>query len=49
MQVVDIDHNMPETGKYTGGIDAQEKYTALWVRQTPTPTSTTRAKQDSEN
>jgi ribose transport system substrate-binding protein len=49
MQVIDIDHNMPETGKYTGGIDAQEKYTALWVRQTPTPTSTTRANQDSEN
>jgi ribose transport system substrate-binding protein len=51
MQVIDIDHNMPETGKYTGGIDAQEKYTALWVRPTPTPnpTSTTPADQDSEN
>lgn len=47
MQVVDIDHNMPETGKYTGGIDAQEKYTALWVRETstpvPSPTSSTTA------
>jgi hypothetical protein len=37
MQVVDIDHNMPETGKYTGGIDAREKYTSLWVRETSTP------------
>lgn len=38
MQVIDAGHNMPETGKYTGGIDAQEKYSALWVRETPTPT-----------
>jgi hypothetical protein len=29
---------MPDTGKYTGGIDAQEKYAKLWVRATPTPT-----------
>jgi len=53
MQVIDIDHNMPETGKYTGGISAQEKYTALWVRPTPTPaprpTSTTSSNEDSEN
>jgi ribose transport system substrate-binding protein len=51
MQVIDIDHNMPETGKYMGGIDAQEKYTALWVRPTPTPNpnSTTPADQDSDN
>lgn len=38
MQVVDHDHNMPETGKYTGGIDAQARYTALWVRASATPT-----------
>jgi hypothetical protein len=38
MQVVDVDHNMPETGKYTGGVSAREKYTSLWVRETPTPT-----------
>jgi len=53
MQVIDIDHNMPETGKYTGGISAEEKYTALWVRPTPTPaprpTSTTSPNQDSDN
>jgi ribose transport system substrate-binding protein len=53
MQVIDIDHNMPETGKYTGGIDSQEKYSALWLRQaqtpTPQPTSTTRVNQNSEN
>ncbi len=51
MQVVDIDHNMPETGKYTGGIDAQEKYTALWVRATPTPTPspTNGTNQNDEN
>jgi hypothetical protein len=51
MQVIDVDHNMPETGKYTGGVDAQEKYTALWVRPTPTPTpmSTTSATTNNGN
>lgn len=49
MQVVDIDHNMPETGKYTGGIDAQEKYWKLWVRATPTPTPTTGTNPNDEN
>jgi ABC-type sugar transport system substrate-binding protein len=51
MQVVDIDHNMPETGKYTGGIDAQEKYAALWARTAPTPTprSTTSATPNNGN
>jgi ribose transport system substrate-binding protein len=49
MQVVDIDHNMPETGKYTGGIDAQEKYSKLWVRATPTPTPTNGTNPNDEN
>ena len=49
MQVVDIDHNMPETGKYTGGIDAQEKYSKLWVRTTPTPTPTNGTNPNDEN
>nr|KGA07689.1 MAG: hypothetical protein GM42_1025 [actinobacterium acMicro-1] len=49
MQVVDIDHNMPETGKYTGGIDAQEKYAKLWVRATPTPTPTNDTNPNDEN
>ena len=49
MQVVDIDHNMPETGKYTGGIDAQEKYAKLWVRATPTPTPTNGTNPNDEN
>ncbi|CAB4889793.1 unannotated protein [freshwater metagenome] len=40
MQVVDIDHNMPESGRYTGGVDAEKKYTALWLHPTPTPTPT---------
>jgi hypothetical protein len=47
MQVVDVDHNMPETGKYTGGVNARDKYTSLWIRETstatPTPTSTSTA------
>jgi hypothetical protein len=38
MQVVDVDHNMPETGKYTGDFDYAAKYTALWLRPTPTAT-----------
>jgi hypothetical protein len=38
MQVVDVDHNMPETGKYTGDFDYEAKYTALWLRPTPTAT-----------
>jgi ribose transport system substrate-binding protein len=49
MQVVDIDHNMPETGKYTGGIDAQEKYSKLWVRATPRPTPTNGTNPNDEN
>jgi ribose transport system substrate-binding protein len=51
MQVIDVDHNMPETGKYTGGIDAQEKYAKLWVRATPTPTPspTNGTNQNDEN
>jgi ABC-type sugar transport system substrate-binding protein len=49
MQVIDIDHNMPETGKYTGGIDAQEKYTVLWARTTPTPTPTNGTNPNDEN
>ena len=49
MQVVDIDHNMPETGKYTGGVDAQEKYTSLWVRETSTPTPSPRPTTTAES
>jgi hypothetical protein len=40
MQVVDFDHNMPETGKYTGDFDYEAKYTGLWLRTAPTPSST---------
>jgi ribose transport system substrate-binding protein len=40
MQVVDIDHNMPESGRYTGGVDAEKQYTALWLHPTPMPTPT---------
>jgi hypothetical protein len=52
MQVVDVDHNMPATGKYTGDFDYAAKYTALWLRPTPTlsptptPTKTSGANND---
>jgi ribose transport system substrate-binding protein len=40
MQVIDADHNMPETGKYTGDFDYEAKYTGLWLRTQATATST---------
>jgi hypothetical protein len=53
MQVVDVDHNMPETGKYTGDFDYEAKYSGLWLRPTPTssptPTPTKTAGPNNEN
>jgi ribose transport system substrate-binding protein len=52
MQVIDADHNMPETGKYTGDFDYEAKYTGLWLRtqatatSTPQPTQATDANSD---
>ena len=40
MQAVDIDHNMPASGRYTGGVDVEKKYTSLWLHPTPTSTQT---------
>jgi ribose transport system substrate-binding protein len=46
MQVVDADHNMPATGKFTGEFDFTAKYTSLWVRSTSTPTPSPEADEN---